>query len=198
MHAGSTTIQIWRGLAAHAPVRIAGDFGAIVRSAEMPSLLGRIAAADGIVLAAVDGDELRGYATVVPSSALAAERWENLPHTYELGSMEVARSSRESGIGTALLSKLAATLPLEHILLFARGLVHHWDASLAALAPSGYRLMLLRMLGRAGFQRWETDDPEIAEHPPSFLAVRAGLEAPAASILALRERAVTYTRDPWW
>jgi hypothetical protein len=58
--------------------------------------------------------------------------------------------------------------------------------------------MLLRMLGRAGFERWETDDPEVEEHPMNFLAVRAGLQVPSGSLLALAERASAMRRDLWW
>lgn len=164
----------------------------------MPSLLGRLADLGGVIVAATADHELRGYATLVPSSALTGEGWENVPDTFELGSIEVARSSRGRGIGTALLATLAAALPIEDLLLFARGFVNHWDMALAGLTPVQYRLMLLRMLGRAGFQRWETDDPEVTDDPMNFLAVRAGLRAPSASRLALEERAWTQVRHPWW
>ena len=179
-------IEIWQRQADVA-ARVASDFGAIVRSERLPALLGKISDLGGVVVAALEGDELRGYATLVPTSALTTERWENLPDTFELGSIEVARSSRGRGIGTQLLGRLQATVPVESLLLFARGLVSHWDLALTTLSAIGYRRMLLRMLGRVGFQRWETDDPEVNEHPLNFLAVRTGLSAPAASLVALAE-----------
>ena len=97
----------------------------------------------------------------MPSTALAHERWENLPDVAELGSIEVARSARR------------------------RGIHHHWDSSTASLAYFDYRAMLLRMLARAGFERWPTADPEV-DRPPSFFAVRVGARAPAASLATLR------------
>jgi acetoin utilization protein AcuA len=112
-----------------------------------------------------------------------------LPDTFELGSIEVARSFRGRGLGTDLLGQLHATLPIEQLLLFARGFVSHWDLALAALSPLDYRRMLLRMLGRVGFQWWDTDDPEVSDSPMSFLAVRAGRSAPCSSLLALVQRA---------
>jgi acetoin utilization protein AcuA len=199
MDAAPARIEIWRELTPGEPPRVAGDFGAIVRSERLPAVLETIVGAGGVVIAAVAEDELRGYATLVPASLLTRERWENLPDAFELGSIEVARSSRGRGLGTGLLDGLRATLPIEQLLLFARGFVGHWDTSRAALSPLAYRRMLLRMLGRAGFQRWETDDPEVNDEPMNFLAVRVGSQAPSASVLALAERATTNRSDPrWW
>jgi GNAT superfamily N-acetyltransferase len=189
MDATSLRIEIWRDRFRGERARPAGDFGAIVPSARLPALFDQIGTLGGVVIAALAGDELRGYAALVPSSALARERWEGLPDTFELGSIEVARSHRGRGIGTELLANLRAALPIESLLLFARGMAGHWDATRASLSPVHYRRMLLRMLGRVGFQRWETDDGEVNEHPLNFFAVRAGLRAPSASLLMLMERA---------
>jgi acetoin utilization protein AcuA len=194
----ATRIETWQEPSRGDRWRAAGDFGSIVRSERLPEVFGGIAASGGVVLAALVGGELRGYATLVPSSALTRERWENLPDTYELGSIEVARSSRRRGVGTALLARLPATLPIERLLLFARGLAGHWDTALATLSPIDYRRMLLRMLGRAGFERWDTDDPEVEDHPMNFLAVRAGRSVASGSLQALAERATMTRRDPWW
>lgn len=181
-------IETWHTQAERS-ARVAGDFGAIVRSERLSVVLRKVNDLGGVIVTAVAEDELRGYLTLVPSSALATERWENLPDTFELGSIEVARSSRRCGIGTQLLGRLCATVPIENLLLFARGFVSHWDLGAAALPPVGYRRLLLRMLGRAGFQLWETDDPEVNEDPLNFLAVRTGLSAPAASLVAFAQRA---------
>lgn len=189
METAPVRIEIWHHRSRSDAARVAGDFGAIVRSHRVQGVLGHVADLGGAVIAALAGEELRGYATLVPSSALRRERWEDLPDAFELGSIEVARSARGRGIGTALLANLPATLPIERLLLFARGLVSHWDLALGAMPALEHRRMLLRMLGRAGFQRWETDDPEVDDHPMSFLAVRAGLNAPSASLLAMMERA---------
>jgi GNAT superfamily N-acetyltransferase len=189
MDAASFRIEIWRDRSRGDSTLPAGDFGAIVPSERLPALFDKIGMLGGVVIAALAGDELRGYAALVPSSALVGERWEGLPDTFELGSIEVARSHRGRGVGTELLANLRAALPIESLLLFARGMVSHWDVTLTTLSPVRHRSRLLRMLGRAGFQRWETDDGEVNEHPLNFLAVRAGLAAPSASLLMLMERA---------
>jgi len=190
---GSTRIEIWRE--APGAVRVASDFIAITRSDRVPSLLQTVASAGGVVIAALGDGELRGYATLVPASALARERWEHLPDTFELGSIEVARSQRRRGIGTELLSSLQGSLPLEQLILFARGFAGHWDVAAAALPWVEYRRALLRMLGRAGFERWDTDDPEVLDHPLNFLAVRVGRDAPSSSMLEMARCALA--SSPW-
>ncbi len=176
-------MEVWRTQTA-APLRVANDFSAIVHSRKLPAALERIVGMGGTVVAAVDGDELSGYATVVPSATLVRERWQDLPDAFELGSIEVARSSRRHGIGSALVERLEALLPVDRMLLFARGMYGHWETEAAMLSAFEYRGMLLRMLRRAGFERWDTQDPEVLDHALNFLAVRAGRDAPAASVAA--------------
>jgi GNAT superfamily N-acetyltransferase len=165
---------------------LANASGAIVRSERVPALVAQVAAHGGLVVGAIKNAELRGYAALVPSSALKSERWENLPDLFELGSIEVARSARGNGIGTELLDAIGASLPLESLLLFARGLVSHWDIE-GDRTGFSRRTQLLHMLGKIGFSRWDTTDPEVRDHPLSFLAVRAGRDAPSRSLLALAE-----------
>ncbi len=164
-------IEVWRGVP---PARVASDFSAIVRSDRVQSVFTTVASHGGIVLAATACDEVRGYATLLP----------DLPDTFELGSIEVARSVRGHGIGTALLAQIESTLPVDRLALFARGVASHWETTFAKLTPTEYRRMLLRMLGRIGFERWDTTDPDV-----DFLAVRTGRDLPTRSLVALMQRA---------
>jgi acetoin utilization protein AcuA len=174
-------IEVWRELPM---IRVSPELHAIVPAERLSDLLDDIVGIGGTVLAAVGDGELRGYATLVPSSGLTHERWENLPDVVELGSIDVAPSARRRGVGTALLAELAVTLPLERLLVFARGIAYHWDTEGTGLAHTAYRAMLLAMLRRCGFERWMTHDPEIRDHWMSFLAVRAGSDVPPASLAA--------------
>lgn len=167
----------------------APDFNAIVRSDRVPALVESVTARGGVVLAAVTGAQLRGYAALVPSSALRHERWENLPDLFELGSLEVARSWRGQGIGTELLAAIAASIPVDSLHVFARGFVSHWGIERDAAEAHERREQLLHMLGKIGFTRWDTTDPDVCEHPLNFLAVRAGRDASSTSLLAFAEMA---------
>lgn len=193
-------IEVWRDGVARglAGVAIAPDFAAIVRSDRLPALFGSVIGHGGVVLAAIEGsgdrDELRGYAAVVPSAAVDAP-WSDAPDSFELGSMEVARSSRGRGYGAAMLAELGSAVALETHLVFARGFFSSWDLGFAApgvpaFTPVARQRQLLSMLAKIGFSRWDTDDPEVNDHPLNFLAVRAGRAAPPASVLALAERAL--------
>ena len=194
----SFQVEVWRHPRRLDVTSIAGDFGAIVRTERLPRLLEGIARLGGVVLAAVEEEELRGYATLVPSAALTRERWENLPNTFELGSLEVARAHRGRGVATKLLVTLQTSLPIEDMILFARGFCSHWDLGLTPTDPLAYRRRLLGMLAKLGFQRWDTDDPEVCENRLNFFAMRAGLAVPTASLLAMTERIGLQRGEPWW
>lgn len=168
-----TEIEIWNVPPA---LRIASDFGAIVGSERLPDVLRDIVGSGGAIIAARCGDELRGYATLVPAS---------LPDSFELASIEVSRSSRNHGLGTALLAAVPETLPIDGLALLARGIAVHWETSVAMLSAYDYRGMLMRMLERVGFEHWDTTDPEVTGHALNFLAVRIGERVPAGSRAAL-------------
>jgi GNAT superfamily N-acetyltransferase len=195
-----TDVRIWRRAADLEEVRVAPDFGAIVRSDRLAPVLRAGFRFDAVTLAAVVDDTLVGYATLVPSSALAGERWESLPDTFELGGLEVARGFRRRRIATALLESLDRCMPLERVVVFARALVSHWDLSwekeTVGASALARRALLLRLLRRAGFAWQNTDDPDITMDAPSFLAVRYGLDAPSSSVLAFHERLMTDVADP--
>jgi GNAT superfamily N-acetyltransferase len=186
-------IEAWREPPRATFVPVAFEFGAIARGERLPSLFASLAARGGIVIAALAGDELRGYATLVPSSAIVRDRWENVPDTFELGSIEVARSWRGRGIASELLATIQATLPIDQLAIFARGIAAHWETERAALSGYHYRGMLLRLLGRFGFRRWDTTDPEVVDMPLNFLAVRIGAIVPAASLSAFARVATRRT-----
>src|SRR5262249_509161 len=125
--ATSMDVRIWRKASDLRRVRIAPDFGAVVSSDVLEPVLRAGFGFDAITTAAQVGDLLVGYATLVPSSALVDRRWGDLPDTFELGALEVARSWRRRGIATALLASLDRCIMLEHVVVFARAFVSQWD-----------------------------------------------------------------------
>jgi acetoin utilization protein AcuA len=77
-------------------------------------------------------------------------------------------------VGTLLLGRVAAEAGYADRILVAQALAWHWDLEAAGTSAVGYRGFLRRMLDRAGFRVFATDDPEVADHPASFLAARIG------------------------
>lgn len=165
-------------------MHVADGFGAIASTARVPVLVDTVLAHGGTVLGAIVDGELSGYAAVIP----AVDHWAGLPDTYELGSLEIARSSRRRGLATALLAALGDAIHLDRVIVLARAMAGHWDFEQTRLSAYGYRGLLRRVLARQGFEFRETSDPEVLEHPLNFLAVRTGARVPERVRELVRQR----------
>lgn len=188
MPASEPFIQVWRDAGDVETAAVAPDFHGIVRSDRLKETMRRSLSAGGVIAAAVAQGQLHGYATLVPSSALAGERWQDVPDLHELGAIEVARGARGQGLATALAGAIGRCLPVERLVVFARAVAGHWDPEGAGLTLPRYRRMLIRLGLEAGLSHHDTDDPMVTEHPASFLLARVGREVPAASMLAFLSR----------
>jgi len=184
----SEHIEVWRSPEQVEGVRVATGFGSIVRSDRVAAALRSCLALGATIVVAVQHEEVVGYATVVPSSALVHERWHDLPSVHELGALEVAAPARRRQLGTAMLGELPRALEADHAIVFARALVGHWDLGRSGLEAMQYRRMLAGMLSRVGFAHERTDDPEVDDHPLSFLTVRYGRHVDVASLYAFSQR----------
>jgi acetoin utilization protein AcuA len=174
-------------LDAAARLAVAPGFTAIVPSDRLaPRITGAIRDGGRVIVAAA-GAEIVGYASVVPFRPIAWQdeiihrRWEALPAALELGALEVAAAWRRSGVGSRLLGRVVAEPAFADRILVAQALAWHWDLDAAGATMAAYRAFLRRALERAGFRVFATDDPEVADHPASFLAARIGDAVPAAA-----------------
>jgi GNAT superfamily N-acetyltransferase len=168
-------------------VTAAADFGAIVRSPFLLETMARNLASGSVIAAALDGSQLRGYATVAAIEPLW-RRFAGLAGVKELGAIEVARSARRRGVASALLARLDRHAPLADLVLLTYGSSSHWEPDVSGLEWAAYRRMLVRLLGRAQFVIHDTDDPEIFNHPPDFLAIRFGANASATAMSQVLSR----------
>jgi acetoin utilization protein AcuA len=160
-----------------ARVEAAPGFHCIVRTPEVVSILRRVLALSGTVTVALEGNHVVGYATDLPFPP--ADRWPSAI-ARELGSIEVAAPWRRRGLATRILSALVEGGRLERHVVVAQCLSWHWDPEGARLALTDYGAMLLRLLAGCGFQRFATDESEVAFHPANFLAARIGASTSAA------------------
>jgi hypothetical protein len=188
MAASDPIIQVWRDASDLETVAVAPDFHGIVKSGRLKEAMRRSFSVGGVTAAAVVQGQLRGYATLVPASALAGERWHDLPDAYELGAIEVARSARGCGLATALAGAMGRCLPVERLVIFARAVAGHWDPGGAGLTLAGYRRMLITLGMKAGLSYQDSDDPMVTDHPASVLLARVGREVPIASLIAFLSR----------
>ena len=171
-------------------------FGAIVRSGDLRNVLGRVLDLGGTVTAGDADGVLAGYATDLPfvpvvyAGARFRRPWDDLPQAREFGSIEVAPQFRRAKLAEALVCALVANGRLDDSIVIGEALSWHWDLRGAGLAMWDYRAALLRLFQRAGFQRFDTSQPETALDAASFLIARIGtrtsLESQAAFLARLR------------
>jgi acetoin utilization protein AcuA len=161
-------------------LRVADGFGAIVRTADVPAMFARTLAARGTITGALHDGVLVGYAADLPfvpiewDGGRVDRRWDGLPEVRELGAVEVAAPFRNRGIARELMRALAAEGRLDRFIVIAEALHWHWDLASAGVDVWEYRRRLMRLLESAGFVRFDTDAPDVAEHAANFLAARIG------------------------
>jgi acetoin utilization protein AcuA len=168
-------------------LRVAGGFSAIVPTPAVLEMFRKSVAIGGTVTAALLQGALVGYAADLPFAPVEwngkriARRWEAIPEVRELGAVEVAAPFRNRGIARRLMQAFAEGDRLEHHIVIGEALSWHWDVAAAGNDPWEYRRRLCRLLESAGFQRFDTDAPDVTYDKASFLAARiGGATAPAS------------------
>lgn len=133
------------------------------------------------VTTAVAGGTLVGYVAFHPPTP--PELW-SLDRTgllVELGAIEVAPSHRGKGLAEKLLQLSFEGGRFDATIVFATMYVWHYDHVRSGLGELGYRRVLSRLYGGAGFEQFRTSDPEIRSSPANALMARTGKDAPAAA-----------------
>ncbi len=139
-----------------------------------------------VTLAYNDARVIVGYVTV--GAPDPDTRWgrDHLPGLYELGGIEVARAWRACGISRALLTALFADGSYDQAIVIATGYRWCWDYESSGLGLREYREVLHRTMRRAGFEFFETDEPNIAWYPDNALVARIGKHAPKELVKQFR------------
>ena len=131
-----------------------------------------------VTLAYNEGRVIVGYVTV--SLPDVDTRWgrDHIADLYELGGIEVARSWRGCGLSRALLTALFADGGYDRAIVLATGYRWCWDYESSGMGVREYRDVLHRTMQRAGFEFFDTDEPNIAWYPDNALVARVGKQAP--------------------
>lgn len=159
-------------------------FAAVVKSEAVAAILRQVLTIGGDVTAAVADGRLVGYVTIHPIEPIRWEgrlfhrRWERLARGRELGSIEVGRGWRGRRIGERLLLAAVADGSWDEQIVISEELSWHWDDEELHLSKREYRAMLQRLLAKAGFVEFKTDEPNIVSDPYSMLMVRIGPRVP--------------------
>ena len=155
-------------------------FAAIVKSDMVGEVLRQVLAIGGDVTAAVAAGRLVGYVTIAPFEPIQwagrtyHRRWECLPGGRELGSIEVSRAWRGRRLGERLVLATVADGSLDRTIVVSEELSWHWDDEELGLTKREYRAMLQRLLAKAGFREYKTDEPNIRSDPYNMLMARIG------------------------
>ncbi len=105
--------------------------------------------------------------------------WEKrcFPELIELGGIETDPGWRKMGVIKALLNaifKNPGFTYFDDFIIIAIHTIHSWDIRTSNIAPWAYRRLMIDIFSKYGFETWETDDPEIREHPCNILLARPG------------------------
>ncbi len=131
---------------------------------------------DGIVFASALSQKIVAYITFQkPDFPWWIRRC--FPRLLELGCIETDLSLRNMGLSKILMDSVFKNPDFsffEDYIIIAIHTVDSWDLKNTCLSPWDYRRFILKMFKQYAFIPWETEDPEITEHPCNTLLARIG------------------------
>lgn len=129
---------------------------------------------EGRVIVARNGTHIVGYVTYHYPDPL--ERWSdnNLPYLLELGAVEIALDYRSGGIAKKLIQLSMEDSFVENYIIITTEYYWHWDLKNTELDVYEYKDLMIRLMASAGFEVFQTNDPEISAHPANTLMARVG------------------------
>jgi acetoin utilization protein AcuA len=145
-----------------------------------------IAGSDGFVFVARFGKKVIGYVTYLPPDTYLNWGDSEVPDLLELGAIEVSNDWRRRGIGEALLRESFNRDTFENHIVISTEYYWHWDLEKSGLSIWEYSNMLSSVLGKYGFELWNTNDPDILSHPANTFMVRVGNRVPGEVIAHLK------------
>lgn len=132
-----------------------------------------------IIVAHTAADLIVGYVTMHPIDP--NERWNVLnqpaqpPTVYEFGAIEVSRDWRGLGLSIRLMQAAFDNEKwLDDKIVISVEFSWHWDYEEAGLNKFAYRKMLAKVIGSAGFQQLDTDEPNVLMDSANMFMVRIG------------------------
>lgn len=129
---------------------------------------------EGRIIVARDGQHIIGYVTYHHADPM--ERWSdgNLPYILELGAVEVSLSYRSLGLGKKMIQLSMLDDYMENYIVITTEYYWHWDLKNSGLDVYEYKDLMIRLMQSAGFEVYQTNDPELTAHPANTLMARKG------------------------
>ncbi len=131
---------------------------------------------DGLIFVAAQTNKIISYISFQKPDFLW---WKKrcFSRLLELGVMETDPSRRKIGLITAILDTIFKNPEFtffEGFIIIAVQTVDGWDLKNTGFSPWTYRKLMLDLFKKYDFNPWETDDPEVREHPCNSLLARIG------------------------
>ncbi len=136
-----------------------------------------------VILAHTAGNLIVGYASCHPVDS--TERWNvlNKPgqpyRVYEFGAIEVSREWRGQGVSSGLMKAAFEGDPwMVDKIIISFEFSWHWDYEELGMSKYAYRDMLKKVISGAGFEKMDTDEPNVMMDGANMFMVRVGKEVP--------------------
>jgi len=145
-------------------------------SRQHQALIDLVKQPDGLVFSAALANKIISYVTFQkPDFPWWIRRC--FPRLVELGSIETDLSWRNLGLSKELLDSIFKNPDFnffEDYIIIAVHTIHSWDLKNTCITAWEYRHYMLKLFNKYDFDPWETEDPEIREHPCNTLLARVG------------------------
>ncbi len=168
-------------------MRLAEGLGIFFRfdtERQMTNLL-KIARMDygNVIIAHTADDLITGYVSMHPVDE--TERWVilNKPNepirVYEFGAIEVSRQWRGCGISPGLMrAAIEGDSWMDDKIIVSVEFAWHWDYEEMGIGKFAYRDMLKKVIATGGFQKMDTDEPNVMMDGANMFMVRVGQNVP--------------------
>jgi acetoin utilization protein AcuA len=150
-----------------------GDYKSIFTRKESLAQMARQAGAN-VVLALVENRNIVGLGVLAEPDP--KERWTRLGPglMMEVKAIEVCRRWRSVGIAPRVIKMLLDHPRIEDVIVYLVGYSWTWDLKGAQKSAEAYSQMLIHMFTPFGFQRYETNEPNVCLKPENILMGRMG------------------------
>lgn len=136
-----------------------------------------------IIIAYTAEDLIVGYVTMHPIDE--SERWNvlNRPgealRVYEFGAIEISRKWRGCDISSNLMrAAFEGDKWIEDKIIVSVAFAWHWDYEELGISKYIYSDMLKKIIASAGFQKMDTDEPNVMMDGANMFMVRVGKRVP--------------------
>ena len=152
-------------------------------------------AGSNITLALIDDRQIIGFGVLAYPEP--NERWSELgpKQMIEVRAVEVARSWRSEKIASRILKLLTDHPGLENKIVYMVGYSWTWDLEGSRKTAAEYSQLLVKLFASCGFEKFQTNEPNIALKPENLFMCRIGRNVP--QVILNRFKWLRFGLSPW-